>query len=213
MNDNNCNKCGKCPEPCGCATPVFDIEAMEADPTTLRFNVNGKSVWYDFDSVVKAAETCTSLNVNSADRTLNYYSECENYNIAARELGSILHLADLGDVDAESIEDNGILNYRKNSNCGEGCEGNDVGWVSSSPLDIASTSLDYVLGADENGMLTSLMPPTNTTKFSYLTWAAQDKAVWKTPTIVAAIPDDGTYQYPVYMDPSTGELVIYQRSI
>ena len=57
-----CNKCDKCKEPCGCAEPVFSIEALADDPATLRFNVNGKSVWYDFEPVTKAGETCTCDN-------------------------------------------------------------------------------------------------------------------------------------------------------
>lgn len=209
-----CNDRNKCEKPvCGCAEPVFDIEAMPDDPTTLRFNVNGKSVWYDFEPVVKEAETCTTLTADVVNRTLNYHGECQDNTLTAGELGAILHLADIGDVNANSITDNGILNYRKDDDCGEGCEGTSNGWVSSNPLDIAGTSLDYILGSDSDGKMTSLMPPTDTNKFSYLAWAAQNKVMWKTPTVVSSIPDDGTYQYPVYMDPNTGELVVYRRSI
>lgn len=202
-----------CKSPCSCAEPVFSVEAMPDDPATLRFNVNGKSVWYDFEPVVKAGETCTTLTVDTVNRTLNYHGECGDNTLSAGELGSILHLADLGDVNANSITDNGILNYRKDADCGENCEGIADGWVSSSPLEISATSLDYILGSDSDGKLTSLMPPTDTTKFSYLAFAAQDKVMWKTPTVVATIPDDGTYQYPVYMDPATGELVVYRKEI
>lgn len=209
-----CNDRNKCEKPvCGCAELVFDIEAMPDDPTTLRFNVNGKSVWYDFEPVVKEAETCTTLTADVVNRTLNYHGECQDNTLTAGELGAILHLADIGDVNANSITDNGILNYRKDDDCGEGCEGTSNGWVSSNPLDIAGTSLDYILGSDSDGKMTSLMPPTDTNKFSYLAWAAQNKVMWKTPTVVSSIPDDGTYQYPVYMDPNTGELVVYRRSI
>lgn len=209
--NNDCNPCKK--EICGCAEPVFDIEALDTDPTTLRFNANGKSVWYDFEPVVKAGETCTTLNIDAVNRTLNYHGECSDQTISAKELGSILHLGDLGDVDANSITDNGILNYRKNPDCGEGCEGTGDGWVSSNPIEVSGTSLEYILGSDSDGKMTSLMPPTDTNKFSYLAWAAQNKVMWKTPTVVSSIPDDGTYQYPVYMDPNTGELVVYRRNI
>lgn len=209
-----CNDCNnKCNEPCGCAEPVFSIEAMSDDPTILRFNVNGKSVWYDFESVVKAGETCTTLNIDAVNRTLNYHGECSDQTISAKELGSILHLGDLGDVDASSITDNGILNYRKNPDCGEGCEGTGDGWVSSNPIEVSGTSLEYILGSDADGKMMSLMPPTDTTKFNYLAWAGADKVKYVTPTVVASIPNDGTYEYPVYMDPATGELVVYRRSI
>lgn len=207
-----CNN--KCKDPCGCAEPVFSVEAMADDPTVLRFNVNGKSVWYDFEPVVKAGETCTTLNIDAVNRTLTYHGECSDQTISAKELGSILHLGDLGDVNENSITDNGILNYRRESDCGEGCESTaGDGWVSSNPIEVAGTSLDYILGSDSDGRLISLMPPTDTNKFNYLSWAAQDKAKWVTPTQVAAIPDDGTYRYPLYLDPSTGEIVAYKESI
>ena len=210
--NNDCNPC-KHHEPCGCAEPVFSIEAMATDPTTLRFNVNGKSVWYDFAPVVKAGETCTTLNVNAVDRTLEYHGECSEQTISAKELGSILHLGDLGDVDETTITDNGILNYRKTGDCGEGCEGVGDGWVSSSPIDVASTSLDYILGSDADGKMKSLMPPTDTTTFSYLAWVAQNKAKWVKPTVVSTAPVDSDGKaWRVYVDPNTYEFVIKKEN-
>ena len=212
MNDCNCKK--KCGEPCGCAEPVFSVEAMADDPTTLRFNVNGKSVWYDFEPVVKAGETCTTLNVDVVNRTLNYHGECDDQTLSAKELGAILHLSDLGDVDENSITDNGILNYRRSADCGEGCESAaGDGWVSSNPIEVAGTSLDYILGSDADGKMTSLMPPTDTTTYSYLAWAAQGKAKWVKPTVVSTAPtdSDGKVWRP-YIDPATGELVIVKET-
>lgn len=209
----NCNKCNKCKEPCGCAEPVFSIEAMPDDPNTIRFNVNGKSIWYDWEPVTKAGETCTTVNIDAVNRTFNYHGECSDQSISAKELGSIIHLGDLGDVDASTITDNGILNYRKTGDCGEGCEGVGDGWVSSNPIEIGGESLDYILGSDSDGKMKSLMPPTDTTTFSYLAWAAQNKAKWVKPTQVASIPDDGTYRYPLYLDPNTGEIVVYKEAL
>lgn len=209
----DCNKCNKCNEPCGCAEPVFSIEAMPDDPTTLRFNVNGKSVWYDFEPVVKAGETCTTLNIDGVNRTLNYHGECSDQTISAKELGAILHLGDLGDVDADTITDNGILNYRKDGDCGEGCEGIGDGWVSSNPIEVGGTSLDYILGSDSEGKMKSLIPPTDTSTFSYLAWAAQNKAKWVKPTVVASAPTDTDGKaWRVYVDPNTYEFVIKKEN-
>lgn len=217
MTCNNCkcnNHCKKdCGNPCGCAEPVFSVEAMPDDPTVLRFNVNGKSVWYDFTSVVRAAETCTTLNIDAVNRTLNYHGECSDQTLTAKELGSILHLGDLGDVDADSITDNGILNYRKTGDCGEGCEGIGDGWVSSNPVEVGGTSLDYILGSDSDGKMKSLVPPTDTTTFSYLAWAAQNKAKWTKPTIVSTAPVDSNNKvWRLYVDPNTYELVIVKEN-
>ena len=202
-----CNN--KCKEPCGCAEPVFSVEAMPDDPTILRFNVNGKSVWYDFEPAVKAGETCTTLNVDAVNRTLNYHGECSDQTISAKELGAILHLGDLGDVDENSITDNGILNYRKTGDCPDGCEGTADGWVSSNPIEIGDTALEYILGADADGKMMSLMPPTDANSFSYLAWAAQDKAKWVKPTIAANAPTDTDGKvWRLYVDPNSYEIVI-----
>lgn len=208
-----CSKDKKCPSPCGCAEPVFSVDAMPDDPSTLRFNINGKSVWYDFDSVVKNSETCTAINVNTVSRTLDYHGECGDNSIHAKELGSIMHLADIGDVAEKTIGDNGILNYRTSADCGEGCEGINNGWVSTNPVEVAKTSMDYILGADSEGELESLLPPTTTSKFSYLAWGAQGKVKWVTPTEVSTVPNDGTYKYPLYLDPNTKEIVVVKEAL
>lgn len=205
--NNGCN-CKK--EPCGCAEPVFSLEAMPDDPDVLRFNVNGKSVWYDFTPVTKSGETATTVIIDAVNRTLNHYGEKSTQTITAKELGSILHLSDIGDVDANSVQDNGILNYRKNDSCPEGCEGTSNGWVSSTALDsdVASTSMNYLFGTDADGKLKSLMPPTDTTTFSYLAWAAQDKVKWVKPRTIAALSSNYA---PLYIDKTTGEIVIYEE--
>lgn len=209
MTNCNCNKCGKCKEPCGCAEPIFSVEAMPDDPNLIRFNVNGKSVWYDWEPVTKAGETCTTVSIDAVNRTFNYHGECSDQSISAKELGSILHLGDLGDVDASTIKDNGILNYRKTGDCGEGCEGVGDGWVSSNPIEIGGESLDYILGSDSDGKMKSLMPPTDTTTFSYLAWAAQNKAKWVKPTIVSSAPVDSDGKvWRLYVDPNSYEIVI-----
>lgn len=211
MTNCNCNKCvecrgkKKCPSPCGCGEPVFSIEAQSDDPTVLRFNVNGKSVWYDFDSLVKAGETCTTLSTDAVARTLNYHGECQDNVISAHDLGAILHLADIGDVNIESLDDYGILNYRKDANCGEGCEGIANGWVASNPVKEAGSSLDYILGSNAEGKMVSLMPPTDTSTFSYLAWAAQGKAKWVKPRNITSVSDNYA---PLYLDKTTGEIVV-----
>lgn len=211
MTNCNCNKCvecrgkKKCPSPCGCGEPVFSIEAQSDDPTVLRFNVNGKSVWYDFDSLVKAGETCTTLNTDAVARTLNYHGECQDNVISAHDLGAILHLADIGDVNIEALDDYGILNYRKDANCGEGCEGIANGWVATNPVKEGQSSLDYILGSDSEGKMVSLMPPTDTSTFSYLAWAAQGKAKWVKPRNITSVSDNYA---PLYLDKTTGEIVV-----
>lgn len=218
MNNCGCGQCQpnkckkKCGNPCGCAEPVFSIEALSDDPSTLKFNVSGKTIWYDFSQVVKNSETCTTLIPDTVNRTLNYNGECGQNNITARELGAILHLADIGDVDADSIGDNGILVYQKDSDCGVGCEGLNNSWTSKNPIEIGGASLEYVLGSDGEGRMKSLMPPTDTSKFSYLAWAGAGKAMWKKPSVVATPPVKDGKVTQLYLDENTGEIVAVRRN-
>lgn len=212
---NHCNPCGcknKCEKPCGCPESILSIEADTANPTNLRFNLGGRSVWYDFDSVVKAGQTCTTITTDPVARNLVYNAECQNINISARDLGSILHLADIGDVDETSIKDNAVLVYRKDADCGENCDGKN-GWIGVDLSEEGKDSLDYIMGSDKDGDVRSLKPPVNTNQFYYLAWAAQNKASWTRPKVVSTPPlDSDSKKWRVYMDPTTFELVVVKES-
>lgn len=210
-------KCGcekKCPKRCGCPESILSIEADSEDPAYLRFNLGGRSVWYDFGPVVKAAETCTHLSTDLTSRSLIYDGECGRETISARQLGSILHLGDIGDVDASTIKDNAILVYRKDADCGENCDGKN-GWVGMDPSEEADDELDYILGADEDGKVKSLMPPVATNKTNYLRWEANGKAGWGTIQPRTSIPVDPATNkaYRVYLDPTTMELVYVMEDV
>lgn len=209
------NKCGcknRCAKQCGCPESILSIEADSTNPTNLRFNLGGRSVWYDFDSVVKAGETCTTIIPDAVNRSLIYNAECQRNEISAAELGAIFHLADIGDVDANSLKDNAVLVYRKDANCGENCDGKN-GWIGVDLSEEGDTSLDYIMGSDNEGDVKSLMPPANTNQYYYMAWAAQNKASWTQPKVVATAPvDSDNKKWRVYMDPSTHELVIVKES-
>lgn len=208
-----CGHCGQCQPKCGCPEQIPSIEDDTTRPAYLRFNLGGRSVWHDFTSVVKGAETCTTLKPNITARALIYDAECGRQTISAPELGSILHLADIGDVDATTIKDNAILVYKKDANCGENCDGKN-GWVGMDPSEEAGESLDYVMGSDANGRVGSLQPPAAANKYRYLAWAAGNKASWTRPKTAATAPrdpDDPKKVWRVYMDPNTEELVVVKE--
>ena len=210
-------KCGcenKCPKRCGCPESILSIEADSEDPAYLRFNLGGRSVWYDFGPVVKAAETCTHLSIDLPSRSLIYDGECGREVITARQLGSILHLADIGDVDASSVKDNALLVYRKDADCGENCDGRN-GWIGIDPSEESDTELDYILGSDEDGKVKSLQPPVDQSTTSYLQWEAGGKAKWGTIPIRTSPPIDPSTNstYRLYLDKTTGEIVAVMESI
>ena len=210
-------KCGcekKCPRPCGCPESILSIEADSEDPAYLRFNLGGRSVWYDFTPVVKAAETCTHLSTDLTSRSLIYDGECGRETISARQLGSILHLGDIGDVDASTIKDNAILVYRKDADCGENCDGKN-GWIGIDPSEESDDDLDYILGSDEDGKVKSLQPPVDTSQTQYLTWEANGKARWAPIKPATAAPVDPVTNTVarVYLYRSTGELVYVLEAV
>ena len=204
-----CDCCAKkCPRPCGCPESILSIEADSEDPAYLRFNLGGRSVWYDFTPVVKAAETCTHLSTDLTSRSLIYDGECGRETISARQLGSILHLGDIGDVDASTVKDNAILVYRKDANCGENCDGKN-GWIGIDPSEESDDEIDYILGSDEDGKVKSLQPPVNANITSYLKWEAGGKAKWATIPIRTAPPvnPESNQVCRLYLDETTGEIV------
>ena len=214
MGCGHCGQCQpkcrcekKCPRPCGCPESILSIEADSTDPAYLRFNLGGRSVWYDFTPVVKAAETCTHISTDVPGRALIYDAECGRQTISARDLGKIFHLGDFGDVDVTSIDDNAILVYRKDAECGENCDGK-TGWVGVNPVEEGDTSLEYILGTDSDGKMKSLLPPPSKSKHNYLTWAGGDKAVWKQIRMATTPPTDSSgKKYALYLDPETREIV------
>lgn len=204
--------CKKCSTPCGCPEAITSIEADSSNPTNLRYNFGGRSYWFDHDSVVKAGQTCTSIAADTTTRNLIYNAECGRQTISAKSLGAILHLADIGDVDATTIDHNAVLVYRKDADCGENCEGKN-GWIGVDLSEEGDSSLDYIMGSDSDGDVKSLMPPANNkNQFYYLSWAAQDKASWTQPAIAASAPQDSDGKvWRVYMDPSTHALVVVKE--
>ena len=206
-----CDKCG-C-DRCACPAPVFSVETDSTDPTLFRYSVNGKTVLFDHTESIKAGETATSVTLDQVRRTLNHYGEKSTQTITAAELGSILHLADLGDVDANSIADHGLLVFNKESDCGEGCEGGTSGWSAKNPIEIGGDFLEYIIGSTSEGEVKSLMPPTDASKFSYLAWAAQGKAKWVTPTVVSTPPVKDGYRTRLWLDESTGEIVAVREAV
>lgn len=213
---NHCNSCSCkkdcCDKPCACPGDIPSIEADSTNPTRLRFNFGGRSLWYDFDSVVKAGETSTSLYADLTSRELVYNAEKLRNTISATSLGGILHLADIGDVDATTIKNNAILVYRKDADCSENCEGKN-GWIGLDPSEAGESSLDYIMGSDSDGAVQSLMPPANTSQFYQLSWAGQNKVSWTQPTVAASAPVDGDGKvWRLYVDPTTRELVIVKEN-
>lgn len=204
---NCCNECNNCGKPkCGCPEPILSIEAERSDfPAYLRYNFGGRSVFYDYTNMIKQTETDTSLMVNIVDRVLRYMAERHIDTISAKELGSILHIADIGDVDITEVQDNSMLVYQKNSDCGQGCEGINNSWIGWNALDNLADSLQYLMGFDANGKQYTLNVPDNTNQYYSLGWNAEEKISYSQPVEFASAPTETEtgYIHLLVEDPAT----------
>lgn len=218
MKCNTCNKpkcdCDPCGAPkCGCTKPVIEVSEVPGSTSALKFNFNGVSTRYDFYSMIKNTETDTSLSADSVARVLRYMAERHVDSISAAELGSILHLADIGDVDVAGLENGSQLVYKKDSNCAEGCEGIDNSWIAYNSLDHITDSLQYLSGYDSNGDLKTLGTPNNANQYYQLGWNGSNKLSYSQPKIVSTAPVDGDgKKWRVYVDPADMSLCIVKES-
>lgn len=127
MNDNCCNKCNSC-NPCnkcggGCCPAKyncsFNIEMSPYDEYTWIVTTCGMPHKV---KIPKLPESCTSLSVNGTDATLVYKGECDTDIVTGEQLGSIIRLNDLKDVDAPMPNHCSMLVFDPFcAECGDGC--------------------------------------------------------------------------------------------
>lgn len=203
-----CKECGcEKPKPCGCAERVLSIEVDPTNPTTLLFNLDGHTVRYDFSSLVKFAETKTTLNADTVGRALRYNSESGTDTITSKELGSIMHLSDIGDVDADTISEGSFLIYQKDDNCAEGCEGINNRWIAWNEDNYRATSLQTAMGFNEDSKPRSLAPPAHTNQYYQLGWNGSSKLSYSQPIKVSSTSNT----VAVRMDKTSKQLVYVEE--
>lgn len=213
---NRCNKgcgCGSCNGCCG--KEILDIDEMPDSVSILRYNINGLSTWYDYGNMIYQTQTDTEVKINVQKRSLIHEAERHTDVISHEELGSILHVADLGDVDITGVADNSLFVYQKNSDCGEGCEGIDNSWIAWNAKEHLAESLETIMGFDEDDKPKALQTPDEPSQHYVLEWNGANKAQWTQPTIVAVAPsvtEDGVeYVYRPYMDPTSKQVVFVKE--
>lgn len=153
MNDNCCDKCNSC-NSCnkcggGCCPAKYDcsfnIEVSPYDPYTWLVTTCGMTHKV---KIPKFPETCTSLSVNGTDATLVYKSECDTDIITGEQLGSIIRLNDLKDVDAPWPDHCSMLVFDPFcAECGDGCAAPADMWR---PYTIPDAG-DCVIPLDDDG--------------------------------------------------------------
>lgn len=200
--DRGCDSCDPCKKKCcGDAKPVIDVQAIPDDILTLSFNFNGVGTTYDYREMIKTGQTDTALTADALKRVLVYMAERHTDTISAKELGAILHLSDLGDVEVDSIDAYSMLFYKKDAT--DACDTTANRWVGWNALDEQGSSLSYLMGYLADGAPKALSSPSSPSQYFQLGWNANGKIDWKQPRKVTSTANT----VPIRMDKTTHELV------
>ena len=148
MSSCNCKKDDCCH---GCSparySSMFDVQVSPYDPLTWLFTCNGivRKVRVPDQ---RLNETDTKVTINKSNTTFNYQAERHTDVITGEQLGGIINLEDLRDVNAPNPENCSMLIFNPFCTaCGDGCRPVDAQWV---PWHIPDAG-DCVLEPDAQG--------------------------------------------------------------
>lgn len=198
----NCHDCHSAF--CQCPEPYLAVWDDDTQPGIVHFNVNGKTANWNGKHLVQSMQTDTALIADVINRLLQYNAERHTDTITARELGSILHLADIGDVDANKATNGSMLVYKKNNECAEGCVGTHNVWEAWNALDSQVQSMYLVMGYGKTGYPETLAPPQNPNRTYLLGWNGKNQVSYLNVTEATSKPVNGG---SVYYDEDSGQLV------
>lgn len=128
---SNCNSCHK--NPCGCneCRPAqygcdISVQVDPYDSSTWLFNLCGA---LHRVKMPKNPETCTDLTVDFSGRNLIYNGECGQSIISGPQLGEIIELNDLRDVDVTDPDSCDLMVFDPGcATCGENCKPKPAMW-------------------------------------------------------------------------------------
>lgn len=168
---NECNSCGKCggckPAEYGCD---FDIQADPFDPTTWLVTTGGMMHKV---KIPGNGETDTTLSTNYSNKGLNYKAEKHTDTISGKQLGDIIDLEDLRDVQVDDLKGNCYeFIYSKYGDCGEGCQSPADKWHNFNINSDGAKQdwIQYVRGANAYGCPVYLDMPTNKDQYWFGGW-------------------------------------------
>lgn len=178
----------------------------------LRYSINGKRADFDYTNLVYQTQSDTTLVADAIRRLLQYSAERHTDTITAKELGAVLHLADIGDVNTHNAANGSMLTYQKSNNCGEGCVGLNDSWVIWNALDEQVSSATYPFVFNAAGLPKTLQRPANPNQYYLLGWNAENQVSYsQVPTVSAAKPNANGKKLAVYLDPNTRQLVAVEE--
>lgn len=128
---SNCNNCHDNPCSCNECKPAryscgFDIQVDPYDASTWLVTMNG---CLHRVKIPKISETCTHLSTDFSGANLVYNGECGQDIISGHQLGELINLNDLRDVDVEDADSCDIMVFDPGcTDCGDGCKPKPAMW-------------------------------------------------------------------------------------
>lgn len=128
---SNCNSCDNNPCGCGGCEPAkyscgFNIYADPFDASTWIFDNCGQTHRV---KIPKLAETCTNISTNFSSASLIYNGECGTNTLSGHQIGELITLDDLRDVDAPDADSCDLLVFDPGcAACGDGCKPKPAAW-------------------------------------------------------------------------------------
>lgn len=161
-------------------------------------------------------ETDTTLSLNYGGATLNYNAERHTDTITGTQLGSIINLGDLRDVNTDSDTDAmcSELIYHKYGDCGEGCRSLEDSWtrVSIDDEGILKDNIRYVRGANVYGCPEYLNVPSNTNEYWFAGWRAngdeQQFGYYQAEPVDELPTDENGDTIVISQDPNTKQPIV-----
>lgn len=127
---SNCNSCHQDPCSCNRCEPAryscgFDIQVDPFDSSTWLINNCGK-----IDRIkVPRNETCTNLSADFSTTNLIYNGECGQNIITGSQIGGLINLDDLRDVEVPNPDSCDFLMFDPGcTDCGNGCKPRPAMW-------------------------------------------------------------------------------------
>lgn len=147
-----CNKCNN--DPCGCGEcrPAryscgdFQIMANPFDASVWNVTINGATTRV---KIPKLNETDTKLSTSFTNKALIYNAEKHIDTITGDQLGALINMEDLRDVDAVNADSCDLMVYNPYCDeCGDGCKPKNPRWKA---YHIADAEDDCEIELDDDG--------------------------------------------------------------
>lgn len=158
-------------------------------------------------------ETDTKLSTNYSNATLNYTAEKHQDILTGTQLGSLVTVGDLRDVEADYNFDAHCaeLIYHRYGNCGSGCKSVEDRWSTFTieSENALQTGINYVRGCGAYGCPEYLTPPTNTGTYWMAGWRGNGQFGYYQPQQVTDLPQDAKGDMIVLsQDPTTKRTLV-----